>query len=55
MKPLSLYQGQLASLNRQRHELDADIAQVLAEAVLDGYNIHDLLDPAPTNQERFDL
>ena len=56
MKPLSLYRQQLTTLYTQRAGLDTDIAQVIAEAVLAGHNIHDVLDwsdgPA---QEAFDL
>ena len=45
MKPLALYIGQLEALNHQRQELDKDIAQVLAEGVIDGHNIYDLFFP----------
>lgn len=43
-KPLATYQGQVRILKRQRDALDEDVAQVLAEALHDGYNILDLLD-----------
>jgi hypothetical protein len=57
MKTLSLYHGQLESLRHQREELDKDIAQVLAEGVIDGHNIYDLFYPSKidTKQTRFDL
>lgn len=56
MKSVSIYRQQLASLKKQREELDIDIAQVLAEAVSEGHNIHDLFTPAVnTNQKAFDL
>lgn len=56
MKPLSFYRGQLVDLRHKRQEIDTDVAQVLAEAVLDGHNIHDLLHSGPDrDQVSFDL
>lgn len=58
MKPLSLYQAQLVLLNKQRRELDGDIAQVLAEGLIDGHSVVDLLSaPAapPPPPAGFDL
>jgi len=56
-KPLSLYQGQVGLIQRQRDELDRDLAQVLAEGLNEGYAILDLLYPASAevNQQEFDL
>ena len=56
-QPLSLYHARLHLISKQRAALDQDYAQVLAEAMLDGHSIVDLLDhgfPAP-EQEAFDL
>jgi len=58
LKPLSLYQGQLALLHKQRAALDEDIAQVLAEGLVDGHTVVDLLSPAkpvPPPAPGFDL
>lgn len=56
MKPIALYHGQLEALRYQREELDKDIAQVLAEGVIDGHNIYDLFfPPKETEKPGFDL
>ena len=44
-KPLSLYHAQLDALRKQRVELDIDFAQVIAEALKDGYAIVDIMYP----------
>jgi hypothetical protein len=60
VKALSLYHQQIVLLKRERIKLDSDIAQILAEAVLDGHNIQDVLDHyddaiLSSKQESFDL
>lgn len=56
MKSLSLYQQQIAAIKKQRAALDVDFAQVLAEGMVDGYSVIDLLDGKPAiDQTEFDL
>lgn len=53
-KPLKIYQGQMQALSRERRKLDEDFGQVIAEALRDGYKIHDILD-LPINKPEYDL
>jgi hypothetical protein len=57
MKSLDIYRGQMDLLRKKQREVVEDMAQVLAEAKLDGYSVPDVLDgPQPTpDQPSFDL
>lgn len=56
---LLLFRDRLALIDKQRRGLDEDFAQILAEGLIAGHSIVDLLDgpPKPTQnkQKVFDL
>lgn len=58
MKSLSIYRQQLASLQTKQTEILSDMAQVVAEAMADGYKPEEILmgqEHSPKQPEFLDL